>query len=130
MEKCLAFFTRPNDLDCRVLSLVTVLILTLFVTRIMHFHTPPDDFSSWPTEKKEVYLHEHDMPSVHGFELLKLWLNEPNEALGFVVPELELIFPLAWIAAFLGGFWQMRNDRNTPFRLRGSIHAGDTHVEP
>lgn len=93
------------------LSIITILALTLFITKIMPIHMPPEDFAAWPTAKKEAYLYEHHTPSVHGIELLKRWIQEPEEAVSFISPQAGLVFPLSWIAAFLGGFWQMRSCR-------------------
>jgi len=91
-----------------LLTLVTVLALNLFVTRSMHLQQQPEDFASWPAAKKEAYLHEHRPDTYEGLALLQLWLYEPDLAGSVVVPQLEVLFPLAWFAALFGGLWQKR----------------------
>jgi len=98
---------RTTIIACS-LTLVGVLALTLFVTRVIHLNMPPDEFAAWTASKKEAYLDEHRAPTLAGFELLKVWAREPAEALPYVAPEAALIFSLSWVAAFLGGIWQRR----------------------
>jgi hypothetical protein len=74
----------------------------------MHLSMPPDEFDAWPAPKKEAYLYEHRPPTLAGFELLKVWVQEPAEALPYVVPEAAFTFLLSWVAAFSGGVWQKR----------------------
>lgn len=97
-----------TTLIAALLSIVSVIALTLFVSRVMHLSIPPDEFAAWPAPKKEAYLYEHRPPTLSGFELLKAWAREPAEALPSVVPEAAITFSLAWVAAFVGGVWQRR----------------------
>src|SRR5947208_1693031 len=99
MERKVRLLARTT-LIAALLSVVSVLALTLFVSRVMHLSMPPDEFDAWPAPKKEAYLYEHRPPILAGFELLKVWAREPAEALPYVVPEAALTFSLSWVAAF------------------------------
>jgi hypothetical protein len=94
-----------------MLSFITILVFVLFVANVTVLQAPPEDFASWPAAKKEAYFYEHRQPSVRGIELLKRWMTQPIEAVEFLSSEIVIVFPLVWIAAFLGGIWQARAHR-------------------
>ena len=101
-----------STLLAALLSVLAILALNLFATRVMHPSGIPADFASWPGPKKEAYLYEHPTTTVKGVDLLELWLHEPSNALPIVVPQVVVAFPLCWLASFLGGLWQMRGGRH------------------
>ena len=108
---------RTTLVACIVCALAVV-IHTLFFARVMKLHVPPEEFSSWPTAKKEAYLYEHPAETMSGKELLDEWLGDPMTGWMYMQTVIYFSFPIAWIAAFWGAFFQRRSSST---RLPGPL---------
>lgn len=105
-------------------TLLSVFALGMFATRVMRVSVPPQEFSAWPTAKKETWLYEHKHPAIAGLDLIKTWARAPSQALPYVSGEAEIAFALAWFASLLGGLWQMHGRDNNSNQRTQARYAG------